>query len=443
MPERQRTLRAAVEWSVSLLDDGERSLLETMAVFVDGWTVDAASRVAALGEDRALELSEELARHSLIYLDSSDLGARSRMLETIRVFVAERLAARPDAAEIERRHAAYYRELAEQADRPLRGADHREWLERLEVDAGNLAAGVRWSLAHNPVRLPHLFRVLWLFWELRDHMGEARAWIKQLLAAADSFDSQGRAELLWTAAATANEVHDDSEALAASQHLAQLLTEIEDPYLHTMSQLVISWTLPVSGDFDGALRGLLACLAEIRGQDEPYWTAVAALSAGYLETAAGRHSDALSHVHEARDLAERFGYSWLAAWSRVQLGTLDVKRGQLEHARAMLDEALDLSLAIYITRNVTLCLMAFARLALAEGDPEQAALLAGAVAGLRRRAGLGAWPMLRHPEAELISQVRQALGETHFDEVHDAGALLNQREAVAAARHRRSPGRQE
>jgi predicted ATPase len=442
MPERQRTLRATVEWSVGLLDDGQRSLLETMAVFVDGWTVDAATRVAGLGEDRALQLSEELARHSLIYLDSSDIGARSRMLDTVRVFVAERLATRSDAAEIERRHAAYYQDLAEQADRPLRGADHPEWLELLEADAGNLAAGVRWSLAHDPARLPHLFRVLWLFWELRDHMGEARAWIEQLLAAAGSLDCQRRAELLWAEAATANELHDDPAAMAASQHLAPLLAEIEDPYLHTMSQLVISWTLPISGDFDGALRGQLACLEEIRGQDEPYWTAVVALSAGYLEAAAGRPSDALRHACEARDLAERFGYSWLAAWSRVQLGTLDVERGRLQHARAMLDEALDLSLAIYITRNVTLCLIAFARLALAEGDPERAALLAGAVAGLRRRPGLGAWPMLRRPEAEVVSEIRQALGATRFDEVHDAGAQLNQREAVAAARQRRSPGTQ-
>lgn len=159
MPERQRTLRAAVEWSVSLLDDGERSLLETMAVFVDGWTSEAAAWVARLEDGRALELAEALARHSLIYLDSSELGIRLRMLNTIRVFVAERLAARPDAAEVERRHADYYRRLAEQADRPLRSSGHREWLERLESDAGNLAAAVLWYLAHDLAPLPHLFRV--------------------------------------------------------------------------------------------------------------------------------------------------------------------------------------------------------------------------------------------------------------------------------------------
>src|SRR5213078_4982800 len=60
LPERQRTLRATVEWSVGLLDDGERALRETVAVFTGGWTIAAAARVAGLGEDRALELLEAL-----------------------------------------------------------------------------------------------------------------------------------------------------------------------------------------------------------------------------------------------------------------------------------------------------------------------------------------------------------------------------------------------
>src|SRR5262249_43419056 len=143
MPERQRTLRTTVEWSVGLLDDAERSLLEITSVFAGGWTIGAAAQVASLEEDRAIELSEALARHSLIQLDYAGLAPRSRMLVTVREFVAEQLAARADVAEIERRHAGYYRALAEQADRPLRDAGQNEWLERLDADAGNLAAAIR------------------------------------------------------------------------------------------------------------------------------------------------------------------------------------------------------------------------------------------------------------------------------------------------------------
>jgi predicted ATPase len=436
LPERQRTLRATVEWSVGLLEPAELSLLETMAVFVDGWTVEAAAQVAGLDEDRALELSEALARHSLIYLDSTDSGPRSRMLETIRVFVAERLAARADIAGIRRRHAGYYRALAERADRPLRGTGHGEWLERLEADAANLAAAVGWYLAYDRAPLPHLFRVLWLFWELRDHIGEAREWVGELMPAAGSLDPQARAELLWAAVATANEVHDDAAALAASQHLASLLGGIEDPYLRATCQLVIAWTSPISGDFDGALRQALASLAALRAQDEPYWTGVAAVSAGSLEVTAGHRDDGLRHLQEARDLAGRFGYSWLAAWSRVLLGTLNVMEGRLDQARELLDEALDLSLVIYVTGNVSLCLISYAQLALAAGDSERAALLAGAAEGLRRRAGLGAWPMLRRAEATLVDQVRQVLSVDRFEQVYEAGIRLSQREAVAAARER-------
>ncbi len=80
-----------------------------------------------------------------------------------------------------------------------------------------------------------------------------------------------------------------------------------------------------------------------------------------------------------------------------------------------MDEGLELSLAAHSTRSVTLCLTAFARLAFVEGDPQRAALLAGAVDGLRRRVGLRPWPLLRRDEAELVAQVREALGPDRFD----------------------------
>ena len=396
MPQRQRTLRDTVQWSVDLLDDDERSLLETMAIFVDGWTVDAAGQVAGLAEDRVLELSEALERSSLIQLDSTEPGPRLRMLNTIRRFVAERLAARPDAAEIGRRHADYYRALAERADRQLRSLDQDHSAEGLEVEAANLAAAVGWYLAHDRAPLPHLFRVLWLFWGLRDHLGEARGWVDQLMPTVDSLGTRrsgraagGRRRL------TAVEVVGEDQALAASQRLESLLPGIRDPYLHVVSQLAMAGISSVVGDFDGALRTELACLEELRGQDEPYWTTVAVLTVGLVETAMGRPEDALGHLREARTLAGRFDHAGLSAWSQVQLGILALARGRPEEARALLDEGLELSLATHSTRNVTLCLTAFAQLAFAQGEGERAALLAGAAEGLRQRVGLRAWPLQR------------------------------------------------
>ena len=136
---------------------------------------------------------------------------------------------------------------------------------------------------------------------------------------------------------------DDASALAGRQRLAPLLAGIGDPFLHAMSQLAMAWSLPITGDFVEALRETAVSLEELRGQDEPFFTAIAAFTAGSLDTALGRYDDAVGHMVEARALAERCGGDRLAAGSRVQLGILDVLRGRLDEARMLLEEALDLT----------------------------------------------------------------------------------------------------
>ena len=336
-------------------------------------------------------------------------------------------------------HAGYYRALAEQADRPLRTAGRGEWperLERLDAEAGNLAAAVSWYLAHNPGPLPHLFRVLYLFWLRRDLQSQAHSWVEQFRPAA-TLDPQARAELAWVTAAIAVMTGDDTAALAARQRLAPLLAGISDPFLHAICQLAIAWSLPITGDYDGALREVTVSLEELRGQDEPVYTAMAASTDGHLETTLGRYDEAQRHLHEARDLAERYGADWLLAASPVQLGILAVLRGRLDEARALMEEALNLSLAVRRTSLVTLCLAAYARLALAEGDPERAALLEGAADGLRQRVGLPAYPYLRRLEAEMVAQVRHRLGAARFDQAFSAGSRLTQRDAIAIVRDQR------
>jgi tetratricopeptide (TPR) repeat protein len=105
------------------------------------------------------------------------------------------------------------------------------------------------------------------------------------------------------AAVIAVNTGDDAGALAARQRLASLLPGIQDPFLHAVSQLAMAWTLPIAGDFDGALREATASLEELRGQHEPVFTSIAAYIAGALDTALGRYDDALRHLDEARDLA--------------------------------------------------------------------------------------------------------------------------------------------
>jgi predicted ATPase/DNA-binding SARP family transcriptional activator len=435
LPERQRTLRATVEWSVSLLAAPERFLLETAAVFMGGWTLPALTWIADVPEDRALDLSETLARHSLVYADSTALGPRFRMLETVREYLTERLAVRPDGPQVRYRHAQYYRSLVEQADLPLRGSGQREWLARLQAEAANLVAAVHWHLDHDRRPLPHMFRVLWLFLAWGDLKDQARSWTRQLMSEADTLGMPDRAELTWAAAAIALWTGDDATALAACQLLEPLMAEIQDPFLHALSQLAVAWSMPIAGDLEEGLRRMLISLEEFRGQDEAFFSFTAAFAAGGIETALDRDTDATAHLSQALNLAKKIDGAWTATGGRTHLAVLNVRQGKLEEGRLLLDEALDLSLTIRNPMIVALCLAGYAQLAFAEGDPECAAMLAGAAEGLRRRVGTSAWAFVRRVEADLTAHVRQQLGEHRFGQIYRVGLGLPQWEAVAAVRY--------
>ena len=253
LPERQRTLRATVEWSVGLLDDAEQHMLATLSVFVDGWTVAAAMHVSERTEDEVLDLLDALAGHSLVNVVATDAGPRFRMLTSVRELAAERLAASADRDAVEQRHAEYFGSLVENADWPAER--QAEWAERLRTEEENLRVAIRWFVTHDLTPLPHIFRVLWLFWQMHDRMPEGRAWIDELRLRADALDDHARAEVLFTWAVTAVEVGDDDSALAAVEDIERLEGRIDDPYLECALQLAIAWTLPIVDDFDGALAG--------------------------------------------------------------------------------------------------------------------------------------------------------------------------------------------
>jgi predicted ATPase len=432
LPERQRTLRATVEWSVGLLDDAEQHMLATMSVFVEGWTVEAAVHVSGLTEDRTLDLLDSLAGHSLVSVDATDVGPRFRMLGAIRESAVERLAAGTDLAEVERRHAEYFGALVENADWPAER--QAEWAERLRTEEENLGVAIRWFFTHDVEPLPHIFLILWLFWQMRDRMPEGRAWMQELLLQTDALNERAQAEVLLISAVTAVEVGDYDSAQAAVEGIERLEGRINDPYLESASQLAISWTLPIGDDFDGALRAASAALDGFRRQNEPFM-AWAALTVGLLEMTLGRPDDARAYLTEAKELGTQFGNHWLESSARTQLASLAVKAGHLEEARAQLVGSVDASEDTELsTQTVTFSLVAYAQLMLAEGDVRRATMALGAADGLRQRAGLRAWPLMRPSEAELASQVMRNLDPEVFKDAFAAGSEFNQREAVALVR---------
>jgi predicted ATPase len=431
LPERQRTLRATVEWSVGLLEDAEQQMLATLSVFVEGWTVEAAMHVSDLPEDRTLDLLDQLSCHSLVNIDVTDAGPRFRMLGSVQEFAAERLAARADRADVERRHADYFGALVENADWPAQRQG--EWADRLGTEEENLRVAIRWFLTHDIARLPHIFRILWLFWQMRGRMPEGRAWIDEVQLRADALDDRARAELLFTSAITAVEVGDDDSALAAVDGLRRLEGRIDDPYLESAAQLAISWILPIVDDFDGALRAASTALDGFRRQNEPFM-AFAALTVGGVEMALGRNEAARGHLTEVDKLGGQFDNNWLKAAARTQLAALAVRSGQLEEARALVVDSVDAGEDTEVSMiTLTFSLVAYAHLALARGDARRAATALGAAEGLRRRAGLRAWPATRRGEAELVTRVAQEI-EADYEDSFAAGAELSHREAVSLVR---------
>ena len=108
------------------------------------------------------------------------------------------------------------------------------------------------------------------------------------------------------------------------------------------------------------------------------------------------------HLTEVNELGGQFGNNWLESAARTQLASLAVRAGHLDEARALLVESVDASEDTELsTLTVTFSLVAYAQLALAEGDARRAAMALGAADGLRQRAGLRAWPLTRRGEAEL------------------------------------------
>jgi ATP/maltotriose-dependent transcriptional regulator MalT len=187
-------------------------------------------------------------------------------------------------------------------------------------------------------------------------------------------------------------------------------------------------------DFDGALRAASTALDGFREQNEPF-VAFAALTVGMVESALGRSEAARAHLTEVNKLGGQFDNNWLESAARTQLASLAVRAGDFDEARTLLVASVDAEEESELSAlTVTFSLVASAGLALAEGDAPRAALALGAADGLRRRAGLRAWPSTRRGEHELASRVAQGLEPHTFEEAFTAGAELSHRQAVALVR---------
>src|SRR5215475_2426305 len=184
---RHRTLRSAIDWSYELLDDDERALFDRLGVFPADFDFGAAQSVCGAGDSgrAVMRLLPRLVDKSLVSAAGSGTR-RYRLLETIRSYAAERLAACGAGPAVRQQHAAHYLALAEQAAAGLRSPDQRAWLDRLFTEQPNLRAALDHTIAIGDVESAwRLVAALYRFW---DHLGqrrEAQEWIQRLLAIGD------------------------------------------------------------------------------------------------------------------------------------------------------------------------------------------------------------------------------------------------------------------
>ncbi len=185
-PERQRTLRGAIDWSHELLAEPERGLFRRMSVFAGGCTLEAIEAVCvqqAPGVD-LVDVVSSLHDKSLLRRDDTVAGGlRVTMLETIRDFARELLAASGEQPEVRRRHAVFFADLAERVAGHLRGPDQQRWLDALDRELDNFRAAIAWAIDTGEMETgARVAAPLTRFWVFRNRVMEGRRHLEELLA---------------------------------------------------------------------------------------------------------------------------------------------------------------------------------------------------------------------------------------------------------------------
>jgi len=230
---RQQTLRATMDWSWELLGEQEQALLRRLSVFAGSWTLLAAEAVSTGDSNErwtTLDLLDGLATKSLVGLDETGAEARYRLLETVRHYAGERLAAAGESTAARDRHLIWYLTLAEDVESRLSGPELRLWLGRLETKIDNLRAAMGWAREQGDgARFLRLTGALWRFWLLRGYFSEGRGWLEAALQMEGAQDMPAvRARALAAAGALACEQGDDGRAAVVLEEALELWRTLED-----------------------------------------------------------------------------------------------------------------------------------------------------------------------------------------------------------------------
>ena len=414
-PARQQTLRAAIAWSYDLLAPAEQALFARLAVFAGGWTLEAAEAgvggAPAAGAEPpvdGLDVLEGLASlvdKSLVRqaeAEGPEAEPRFAMLETVREFARERLAAGGEAAALRRAHAAYYLALAEQAAPELEGPRQLTWLGRLEAEHENLRQALRWSQESGQAAPGlRLAAALWPFWRSRGRHREGRAWLEAALALPGAAArTPARAAALCVAGSLAGALGDGAAARARLEASVALWRELGDArgLGRALAQLGFA-TTPRDAAAARALVEEAVALARAAGDRSGLAYALRIL--GNVEAPRRAAPAGPAPLEESAALFRELGDAWGLSRALTGLGARALGEGDLPAARAYLEEALARRREADDQIGVAWVLNNLGALALRQGEPRRAAELLEEGRALAQDLGYTSTATVAHALAEL------------------------------------------
>ena len=447
LPERQRTMRATLDWSYGLLSSDEQALLRLLSVFVGGFRLDDLESVAASLRGwsvEPLELLASLSEHSLVTADPGAGSARRfRLLEPVAQYARDRLVEAVEEKAAYAIHLAHYLGLAEQAAPHYQDGEQVEWLARIDAEHANLTAAAERGLASGENTLvARMSWALWMYWWLRGHHAHGRRLAEAALAHDLPDDVRPRAEL---AAATMSFAMDDIPAsrrwwLQAEEHAlvgSDLLAQANSTAGVGLADLAVGDLAAARACFDRA-----APLAEQSGPAGEWTSGLTHVWTGTVALLSGDPDAAAAHIGRGLDSANRRGDRLTMYVARYNLSQVELARGDHAEARHHLDEGMRLSLKTGDHANLAYFLDAMAVLEAAEGIHARVPLLLGAAQGIREVVGARGYGFYRpDPEAGAAaeSEARTHLGADRYDDALDVGRGLRPEEAVALALGERAP----
>jgi predicted ATPase/class 3 adenylate cyclase len=417
-PERQRTLRATIEWSYDLLTSEEQQLFGRLGVFAGSFELEAAEAVVSA----PLETLAALVEQSL--LRPADLG-RFFMLETIREYALERLESSADGEDVRQRHAEYFLEVAESTESEARGSEEAKWLGRLKSDQANFRTAISWALECGETELAlRLAGSLHSFWYHAGFLVEGRRWAERALAAVgdDEFPT-AQARALSTAGEFANLA---GETMVARGYLERSLALYERA--GDLGKLPAAYTqlghvAMHEGNPDLA-RSLYERVLDHESTDPWCTPAVAFCNLGFALLVCGDVDEARTTLARGLAHARKHGSSLTTAVLLQNLASAALVERDLGACAPLLRESSELLRSVPDPQLISEALELCACLAAARDAPLAAARLGGAASAQRRELGVIELAPDADTKRELLDHARSAVSNEDWEREWGVGEAL-------------------